>query len=153
MSRRSQPLELLMANRRRWRRLLLGMALVIVLPFLLIRVPVGGSVELVGEIRYQMPDPGPAPGQLARTPIESVFGNRGLYLVNGPSGYTMESGPRLYVSEADWARCWPEQPHDMQKKGYTIEAVIAARPLLLGGHTPARLVSVRRIAKLPVITK
>ncbi len=140
--------------RRRWlRRFLLGVALVLVLPILLIRAPVGDSVELVGEIRYQMRDPGPVPGQLIRTPVESLFGKRGLYLVNGPSGYTMESGPRLYVSEADWLRCWPEDPHDMQEKGYTMEAVLVARPLLVGGYTPARLVSVRRIEKLPVITK
>ncbi len=130
---------------RRWGvRLLVIAALTILLPLLLLRLPVGRRVTVKGEMRYQMLEPAGSPGSWLRSPVESLLGNRGLFLLDGQ---------RFYVSRADFQRCWPESPHEMSNKGYTMEVTLEAHPLLLGGYTPATVTDVRRVPRPAVVSK
>lgn len=58
-----------------------------------------------------------------------------------------------YVSKADKKQLWPESPHNMSEKGYTIRATLKIQPLLFGGYGKARLETVERINKIPKTSK
>lgn len=58
-----------------------------------------------------------------------------------------------YVSKADKKRLWPESPHNMSEKGYTIQTTLKIQPLLFGGYGKARLETVERINKIPKTSK
>lgn len=47
--------------------------------------------------------------------------------------------PPLYVSKTDYAKLWPESPHDMMEKGYTIKASLQAKARLFGGIMKAKV--------------
>ncbi len=65
----------------------------------------------------------------------------------------LEGGTILYVSISSHEKLWPENPHEMNKKGYTYKARLQASPLLFGGLGLAKVISVVRIEKEPMISK
>lgn len=58
-----------------------------------------------------------------------------------------------YVSKADKKQLWPESPHNMSEKGYTIRATLKIQSLLFRGYGKARLETVERINKIPKTSK
>lgn len=65
----------------------------------------------------------------------------------------IEGYPPLYVSKADYAKLWPESPHAMLEKGYTIKAELRAKLLLFGGMSRAEVVSAEIFPERPIISK
>jgi hypothetical protein len=108
------------------------------LPFLAFRVTNGEPVLLEGEVRDPGIDPTANILHLFRAQFEQLFGNRGVSLVDGP---------RIFMSEEDYARCWsdPTMGRD-DRNGYTVRIAAEARPLLLGGYEVVRVRRVERVA-------
>ncbi len=79
-----------------------------------------------------------------RALFEGLLGNRIVRL----EGY-----PPFFVSEDDRAKLWPENPHVMAAKGYTMSAELEAAPLLFGGLSKAKLVSATVLNEAPSIRK
>lgn len=65
----------------------------------------------------------------------------------------LEGNSMLYVSLSDHEKLWPENPHEMNKNGYSYRARLQASPLLFGGFGLAKVISVVRIEKKPMISK
>lgn len=79
-----------------------------------------------------------------RALFEGLLGNRIVRL----EGY-----PPFFVSEDDRAKLWPENPHVMAAKGYTMIAELEAAPLLFGGLSKAKLISATVLNEAPIIRK
>lgn len=79
-----------------------------------------------------------------RHALESLLGNKLIRI----DGY-----PPQYVSKADYAKLWPESPHTMLEKGYTIKAELTAKPCLLGWLSRAEVVSTEILHEAPKISK
>ena len=58
-----------------------------------------------------------------------------------------------YVSKADKKQLWPESPHSMSEKGYTIRTTLKVCPLLFGDYGKARIEATERINKIPKTSK
>lgn len=113
----------------------------IVTSYAMYRIPSGDERNFFdGEVHYKFVELNFTNRQL----FEEVFANRILRL---------QGHPILYVSETDHAKFWSENPHRMSASGYTFRARLAADPLLFGGHSLARVISVERIEKEPIIRK
>ena len=110
------------------------------LPFAAWRIPLGDAVTIQGELRYRIYEPAPNVAQFLRTPFESMFGNQGISLVDGP---------HLYLTEDDYKRCWPP---DLYTAGYRLYVTAEARPLLFGGYGVAKVQSIERINQSVRIT-
>ena len=92
-------------------------------PFVLWRVPdpQNDARIIAGSVYHQVLDEAPDLQHRVRTQFESLFGNKAVTLVDGP---------RLYVSEADYKRCWPESWEQIYTKGYSLRITAETKPLL-----------------------
>ncbi len=107
----------------------------VALPFAAFRIPEGPPVSITGEIREFSFDSTADLTVMLRSQFETLFGNRGLSFVDGP---------RIYVSEEDYDRCWADAPVDVGR-GYLISVQAEARQLLFGGYEVAEIRKVERI--------
>lgn len=110
-------------------------AVLVALPFAAFRIPEGAPVYITGEIREFSFDSTSDLPVMLRSQFEAMFGNRGLSFVDGP---------RIYVSDEDYDRCWADAPVDAGR-GYLISVQAEARPLLIGGYEVAEIRKVERI--------
>lgn len=110
------------------------------LSFFIYRATVGDSREYSGAVHYKFLDLGFSNRQL----FEEVLGNRIVRI---------EGHPPFFVSVDDHAKLWPENPHEMHKKGYTIGATLGAKPLVLGGLAKANVLSTEVLNEQPSISK
>lgn len=58
-----------------------------------------------------------------------------------------------YVSKSDYAKLWPENPHKMSKKNYTIKAKVKVQKLFFGGYSRAEVAEYEILNETPVIKK
>jgi hypothetical protein len=122
--------------------ILLLVSLVAVLGY---RIPTGEPIVATAIVKYEMLDLGQ--GDFPRTSFESIFGNRRIFLAEGPIKY-------FYASFAQVQECWPESPFQMREKGYTVQVTFTVRKLLLtSGYTVASDVRAQRVPGNPDIVK
>ena len=109
------------------------------------RVPVGEPVAATAIVQYEMLDLGQ--GDFPRTSFENIFGNRRVFLAEGPMKY-------FYASFAQVQECWPESPFQMREKGYTVQVTFTVRKLLFtSGYTVASGLRAERVPGNPDIVK
>jgi len=109
--------------------------------FAMYRIPAGDIDEAIsGEVHYKFIEL----GLTNREAFEGVFGNRVVRLVGQPV---------LFVPAAQIARLWPESPHEMRDKRYTLRAKLQAKRLLFGGYGVAEIASIERLEKEPILSK
>ncbi len=86
--------------------------------------------------------------------LELNLNNRQLYeeLMGNRVARIIDQSP-LYISREDHAKLWPENPHDMLKKGYTLEAEIVSYPLYFGGVGYSKVVSTQIVKENPTLSK
>lgn len=65
----------------------------------------------------------------------------------------LEDNSIWYVSKPDHLELWPENPHEMNKKGYTIKARLKAQKLYLGGYSKAEVIATEKLNENPIIRK
>ncbi|MFN0117229.1 MAG: hypothetical protein ACKVQC_02915 [Elusimicrobiota bacterium] len=106
------------------------------------RLPMSGLVTRKDEVRYQMVNIGQ--GDVVRSIFETTLGKKRIFLVNNGS---------IYVSKEDFSRCHLESPREMDSKGYTLEIEYSGRMVLAGRMGTARILSIRKLDKKPVISK
>ena len=100
----------------------------------------GGKQEHRGEVLYKF-------GELHMTNrlvFENMLGNN----IARIEGY-----PPFFLSKEDYIKLWPENPHHMSEKGYTIVATLQAKTLRFGGVAKAKVISTENINALPKISK
>ncbi len=115
---------------------------ILALPFIAYRIPDGDSVIIQGEVREEVIAAAASnPLSILRSQFEALYGNRSVAIVDGP---------RLYLSGADYDRCWP-QATDVLRRGFTVQVTAEAQPLLFGGYGVARLQKIERIVNPVVI--
>ncbi len=122
----------------RWLRMVFLLGAVGGVPFALWRYPMpdGEPVVFVGEVAYDVLDhPSDIRHQL-RTPFEELLGNRALTLIDGP---------RLYVSQLDYDRCWTDIGTLGPGESYTMLITAKAKPLYFNDYTVARIIGIQRI--------
>ena len=99
-----------------------------------------GAYIFDGEIHYKF--------------VELDLNNRGFFEgICSNRIARLEGNSMLYVSLSDHEKLWPENPHEMNRNGYSYRATLQASPLLFGGFGIAKVVSVVRIEKEPMISK
>ncbi|WP_395005092.1 hypothetical protein [Undibacterium sp.] len=76
--------------------------------------------------------------------FEELVGNRVIRL---------EGHSAFYISDEDHDKLWPESPHEMAKKNYTIKAKLQVRPLFFGGIATVKLQSTSVLNEQPIIRK
>ena len=124
-------------------QMVLVVAGIIALPFIAYRVPGGDPVIIQGEVREEVIATASNPLSILRSQFEALYGNRVVSIVHGP---------RLYLSEADYDRCWP-QAIDVLRRGFTVQVTAEAQPLLFGGYGVARLKKIERIVNPVVVAE
>ncbi|MBI2416324.1 MAG: hypothetical protein HYV28_00130 [Ignavibacteriales bacterium] len=117
------------------------------LPFLYYRLP-GGRIQIIeSEIRYQMMDFGQL--DATRSFFELYCGNKRLFLKSANNDQKW-----VYVSTVDFNKCWSIPPFKQRQDTSTFIAVLQVAPLFFNaGDTPAKLIALKRIHKMPIITK
>ncbi len=60
---------------------------------------------------------------------------------------------RFFIENIDKQKLWEVNPREMAKLGYTLSAEVCAQPLMFGGYGVGEVTNIRKIIKLPVITK
>ena len=108
--------------------------------FLRYRLPGGPEETKEGEVFYKFA----SPQQTSRENFEFMLGK-------GSIRFTDRS--QWFVSKQDRAKAWPESPHDMLQKGYTMRVTLTAKPLRFGGYGPATVTSVSKEEKQPMVGK
>lgn len=106
----------------------------------LYRITSGSQSEYQGEMHYKFLELNISNRQI----FERLVGNKIARFGEGPS---------FFVSKKDYAKLWPESPHVMAEKGYTIKAELIAKPLVFGGVSTAKVKSVEVINERPKISK
>jgi hypothetical protein len=110
--------------------------------YLKYRLPAGRQDETVeGEVFYKFADTMPS----HRETFEQMF--------LGKSSIRLNDRSQWFVSKQDRAKAWPESPHAMREKGYTVQVKLSAKPLRFGGYGPAKIESVVKLDKQPIIGK
>ena len=108
------------------------------------RLPAGGTETIEGEIFYKFADVQPGP-QHHRQTFEEMF--------LGKSSIRLSDRSQWFVSKKDRAKAWPESPHAMLEKGYTMKVALKVKPLRFGGYGPATIVAAEKIEKQPMVGK
>ena len=86
--------------------------------------------------------------------LELNVDNRYLFeSVMGKSIVRLDGYPPFFVSKEDWKKLWPENPHDMNIKGYTIKAKIRSKLLFFGGVMNSKVISTEVVNEKPDIRK
>jgi hypothetical protein len=124
----------------RWMRVFVVLGAVAGAPFAAWRLPKLESkpVAIVGEVHHQLLDRPDDVRHRLRTLFEELFGNRAVTLVNGR---------RIYVTESDYKRCWPESWDAIYEKNYSLRVTAEARPLYFDDYTVAKITMVTRVDK------
>jgi hypothetical protein len=123
-----------------WLRVIFVLGVVAGTPFAVWRLPKVDSEPAVikGEVRHQLIDRPESIRHQLRTPFEELFGNRAVTLVDGR---------RIYVTEDDYDRCWPESWDAIYAKNYSLLITAEARPLYFDDYTVATITLVTRVDK------
>jgi hypothetical protein len=105
------------------------------------RLSIGGAAEeTYGVVHYKF--------------LELNFTNRQVFEeLMGNRIIRIEDYPPFYVSKKDRAKLWPENPHEMRKKGYSIKAKILSTSLTFGGFGYSRVLETEVINEKPIIRK
>ena len=98
------------------------------------------KVKFEGEMHYKLLELNFTNRQL----FEELIGNRIIRI---------EGVPILYGAKPEWSELWPESPHDMIKKEYTIKTEVSVQPLYFGGYGLIEVNKVERLNKKPIIEK
>lgn len=115
------------------------------LVFLRYRIGSVKSIRGKSEVKYQIID---LQNDWFRSTFESLFGNKRIYLTE-----QFRTTEWLYISKKDFKTLWPESPFDMKEKNYTISFEFETQPLFLGGFSIAKITSIEKIDKQPVIVE
>ncbi len=126
----------------KWTLLAVGSCLFLwfIISFTLYRLTDKSKEELVGEVHYKFIELNITNRQI----FEELIGNKIVRLEN----YGV-----FYVSPNDRKLLWPENPHEMLKKKYTIKAKIEVSSLKFGGYSVAKVVSTEKLDQQPIISK
>ena len=108
------------------------------------RLPAGGAETIEGEIFYKFADAQPDPDHYRQTFEETFLGK---------SSIRLNDRSQWFVSKKDRNQAWPESPHAMLEKGYTMKVSLSAKPLRFGGYGPAKIISIEKIDKPPMVGK
>ncbi len=113
----------------------------VIVYYLRYRLPSSQAETIEGEVFYKF--------------LDNEFNHRAMFeeMLLGKSSLRLTDRSRWFVNANDLSLAWPESPHDMLKKGYTMSVTLHARPLRFGGYGPARIVSANRLNKAPMIGK
>jgi len=115
--------------------------LYVALCYIRYRLPSSQAETIEGEVFYKF--------------LDTEFNHRAMFeeTLLGKSSLRLSDRSRWFVNANDLALAWPESPHDMSEKGYTMSVTLHARPLRFGGYGPAKIVTTRRLDKAPIIGK
>lgn len=108
------------------------------------RLPAGNAETIEGEIFYKFADVQPGPQHHRQTFEEMLLGK---------SSIRLSDRSQWFVSKKDRALAWPESPHAMLEKGYTMKVALSVKPLKFGGYGPAKIISAEKIEKQPMVGK
>lgn len=113
----------------------------ITISYLLYRLPASKKKRIFNaEVHFRFVNLGVS----NRAVFENMLSNSLLHLVEQPS---------LYVSKSEYAKIWVESPHDLQKKGITLNVKLTASELLFGGYGVSEILAVHELQKDPVMSK
>ena len=101
--------------------------------------PKAEPIILSGQVYHQVLDKAPNFQHTARTYFEELFGNRPINIIDGP---------RIYVSQPDYERCWPEPWEDIYEQGYSILIKAEVKRLIFGGYSIANITMAERRDRL-----
>jgi hypothetical protein len=121
--------------------------IIIIMPLLLYRIPTWKSKIIEREIRFQVIDFGQLGG--IRYEYEYLCGNKRLFLVSKDS-----EDQWVYVSPEDFDKCWAVPWTKLKADSMTFVAVLKIAPTLFGvDNTPAKLIGLKPIKKMPYVSK
>lgn len=109
--------------------------------YLRYRLPSGPAETIAGDVFYKFA----SDDSNAREAFEQSF--------LGKSSIRFTDRSQWFVSKKDRATAWPESPHEMLQKGYTMHVTLQAKPLRFGGYGPATIVSATKVDKPPMVGK
>jgi hypothetical protein len=122
----------------------------------LLTVGVIGIYLIACFVSYRIPtadEPVYIDGYMLYKLTENTGTNRQLFeeLVMGNRLIRLTDESIWYVSKRDHKILWPEDPHEMHKKGYTIKTQLKTQKLLFGGYSKAEIYELDIISEAPTI--
>lgn len=110
--------------------------------FVLYRLPASSETEFVeGKVLYQL--------------NETIDTNRGFFeeALMQNQILRLKGKGVWYLSKGDHTKLWPEDPIEMYKQGYTMQAKLKVSKLLFGGYSDAELVKYEKLHEKPTVWK
>lgn len=123
--------------------LLIGIVSYLLISIALYRLPdFNQSIKVESEIVFDFVDINISNRDFIET---IILGNSVVSIVEG--------GQRFFVSKEDKKRLWAVSPHELKKRGVTLNVTLEVQPLLFGGYGRAHLITVQEVNSEPQITK
>ncbi|MEH8016143.1 hypothetical protein MN202_02755 [Rheinheimera muenzenbergensis] len=123
--------------------LLIGIMSYLLISIVLYRLPdFNQSIKIESEIVFDFVDINISNRDFIET---IILGNSVVSIVEG--------GQRFFVSKEDKKRLWAVSPHELKKRGVTLNVTLEVQPLLFGGYGRAHLIAVQEVNSEPRLTK